>query len=95
MKKFVVLSLISFLILAFGATVYSQEKAPTLEFKASGFIDVITEYMVNVPNPGLATTAGGGTWATDVVFNPYRAGGPKNANTLHANTLRPISTIPA
>ena len=75
MKKFVVLSLISFLILAFGATVYGQEKAPVLEFKASGFIDVITEYMINVPNPGLATTAGGGTWATNSLFNPYRSGG--------------------
>ena len=73
MKKFVLLSLISFLILAFGATVYGQEKAPVLEFKASGFIDVITEYVENVPNPGLATTAGGGTWLTDVVFN---SGGP-------------------
>ena len=75
MKKFVVLSLISFLILAFGATVYGQEKAPVLEFKASGFIDVITEYVRNVPNPGLATTAGGGTWATNSLFNPYRSGG--------------------
>ena len=75
MKKFVVLSLISFLILAFGATVYGQEKAPVLEFKASGFIDVITEMVRNVPNPGLATTAGGGTWAVNSLFNPYRNGG--------------------
>ena len=52
MKKFVVLSLISFLILAFGATVYGQEKAPALEFKASGWMDVISEYRMNVPQPG-------------------------------------------
>jgi len=70
MKKFVVLSLISFLILAFGATVYGQEKAPALEFKASGFIDVITEYMVNVPQAGSGTSAGGGTSINDVVFSP-------------------------
>ena len=40
MKKFTVLTLIGLLILAFGVTAYSQEKAPVLEFKASGFIDV-------------------------------------------------------
>jgi hypothetical protein len=48
MKKFAVLSLISFLILAFGATVYGQEKAPALEFKASGFVDAITFWYQNV-----------------------------------------------
>lgn len=48
MKKLVVLSLIGLLILAFG-TVYAQEKKeePKLEFKASGFIDVQTEYFRN------------------------------------------------
>jgi hypothetical protein len=48
MKKFVVLSLMSFLILAFGATVYGQEKAPVLQFKASGFIDAQTITFRNV-----------------------------------------------
>jgi hypothetical protein len=75
MKKFMVLSLVGLLILAFGATGYAQqlweleggkprplptmqagnyaeavvgEKPPVLEFKASGFIDVISEYNKNV-----------------------------------------------
>jgi hypothetical protein len=52
MKKFTVLTLIGLLILAFGVTAYSQEKAPVLEFKASGFIDVITEYNRNVLQAG-------------------------------------------
>ena len=47
MKKFLVLSLISLLVLAFGMTAYGQEKAPVLEFKASGFIDMVTEYWKN------------------------------------------------
>ena len=70
MKKFVVLSLISFLVLAFGAVVYGQEKAPVLEFKASGFIDVISEYMMNVPQAGSATSAGGATGPVNTVFGP-------------------------
>ena len=68
MKKFVVLSLISFLILAFGATVYGQEKAPVLEFKASGWMDVVTEYSRNVIQPGAGTSATGGTSTNDVVY---------------------------
>jgi hypothetical protein len=47
MKKFVVLSFVSLLILAFGATVYGQEKGPVLEFKGSGFIDAQTFWMKN------------------------------------------------
>jgi len=41
MKKFVVLSLIALLVLAFGTTAFAQAKKeePKLEFKASGFID--------------------------------------------------------
>jgi hypothetical protein len=70
MKKFVVLSLISFLILAFGATVYGQEKAPVLEFKASGWMDVVTEYKMNVVQPGAATSANGGTSTNNVVYGP-------------------------
>ena len=45
MKKFVVLFLTGLLVMAFGAPVYAQ----TLEFKASGFIDVISNINVNVP----------------------------------------------
>jgi len=61
MKKFTVLTLIGLLILAFGVTAYSQEKAPVLEFKPSGFIDVISEYNRNVPQPGLAPYQNRGT----------------------------------
>src|SRR4030042_404000 len=68
MKKFVVLSLISFLILAFGATGYGQEKAPALEFKASGWMDVISEYRMNGPQPGGGTSAHGGTSTNNVVY---------------------------
>ena len=70
MKKFVVLSLMSFLILAFGATVYGQEKAPAIEFKASGWMDAIAEYKLNVPQPGAGTSASGGTSTNNVVYGP-------------------------
>ena len=73
MKKFVILSLIGLLIMAFGITAYAQEKAPVLEFKASGFLDVISEYIRNVPQPGAATSAAGGTSTNDVQFGPPAA----------------------
>jgi hypothetical protein len=62
MKKFTVLSLISILVLAFGATVYGQ--GPTLEFKASGWIDMINELKINVPE------AGSGDSANDQFYGP-------------------------
>jgi hypothetical protein len=64
MKKFIVISLVSILVLAFGGTVYAQEKAPVLEFKASGFLDVITEYNRNV------VQALPGSRLADVLFGP-------------------------
>ena len=67
MKKFTVLTLIGLLILAFGVTAYSQEKAPVLEFKASGFIDAISEYNRNVPQAALAGYSNGGT-SGDTLF---------------------------
>lgn len=70
MKKFVVLSLVGFFILAFGTAYAAEEKAPVLEFKASGFIDVIFEYNMNVPQPGAATSARGATSTNDVMFGP-------------------------
>jgi hypothetical protein len=70
MKKFVVLTSVAFLVLAFGATVYGQEQAPALQFKASGFLDVITEYNRNVVQPGAATSANGGTSTNNVVYGP-------------------------
>jgi hypothetical protein len=50
MKKFIVLLLAGLLISAFGTTVYAQ---PKLEFKASGFIDAVTNLYENV-TPGNA-----------------------------------------
>ena len=50
MKKFVALSFLSILLLAFASIVCGQEKAPTLEFKASGWMDVISIYSRNVTN---------------------------------------------
>jgi hypothetical protein len=76
MKKFAVLSLIGLLIVAFGITAYAQEKAPVLEFKASGFIDVISEYTMNVPQPGAgmsglyAVDASGSSSTNNVMFGP-------------------------
>ncbi len=69
MKKLVILSFIGLLIMAFGITAYAQAPAPVLEFKASGFIDVISELNMNVPNPGWGTGAGA-TSRNDVLFGP-------------------------
>jgi hypothetical protein len=46
MKKFIALSIMGLLILAFSATVYAQ---PKLEFKASGSINMETYWYQNVP----------------------------------------------
>jgi hypothetical protein len=76
MKKFVVLSLVGLLILAFGTTVFAQAKkeAPKLEFKASGWIDMSLEYKMNVPEGGSGDTS------NDTLYGPalaahYRPGG--------------------
>jgi hypothetical protein len=55
MKKFIALSILGLLILAFSATVYAQ---PKLEFKASGSINMETYWYQNVPrlNGGAAIT---------------------------------------
>jgi hypothetical protein len=73
MKKFVVLSFISLLILAFGSIVYGQEKAPVLEFKASGFVDAQSFWQKNATqaNPGAGIYQ---TWA-------YNVAAGKNAAT--------------
>ncbi|MEW6376647.1 MAG: hypothetical protein AB1502_12760 [Thermodesulfobacteriota bacterium] len=68
MKKFIVLSLVGLLILAFGTTVFAQKKeAPKLDFIASGFIDAQTEYFRG---------ATGGT------INPTTAGNDKERSYL-------------
>ncbi len=62
MKKFIVLSFVTLLMLAFGSIVYGQEKAPVLEFKASGFIDAQTLWWENVtggnPTAGIYDVVG-------------------------------------
>jgi hypothetical protein len=57
MKKFTVTLLFGLLILAFGATAYGQ---PKLDFRASGFIDVVTNWYTNVTpgNPGAGIFGG-------------------------------------
>ena len=72
MKKYVVLSLVALLVLALGTMAFAQAKKeePKLDFKASGFIDVITNYMVNVPQAGNATSAGGATGPVNNFFGP-------------------------
>ncbi|MBS3918208.1 MAG: hypothetical protein KG012_04915 [Deltaproteobacteria bacterium] len=49
MKKFLVLSLVALMVLAFGTMAFAQAKKeePKLEFKASGFIDMVTLYWRN------------------------------------------------
>lgn len=76
MRKFIVLSLVCLLILAFGLTAYGQEKAPVsekapvLEFKASGYLDVETWLYRNVPEVPFEST--GNVYATQA--NPAFAG---------------------
>jgi len=54
MKKFFILGLVG-LLLTFGTVVYAQEKAPKLDFKASGFIDMVTEWYRNATAATLST----------------------------------------
>src|SRR4030042_4021815 len=72
MRKLIVLSLVALLVLAFGSMAFGQDKKeePKLDFKASGFIDVISEYMMNVPQAGNSTSAGGGTGPGNTFFGP-------------------------
>jgi hypothetical protein len=57
MKKFVVSSLVALMILGLGTMAFAQAKqeAPKLDFKASGFIDVVTEYYRNATAASLST----------------------------------------
>jgi len=72
MRKLIVLSLVALLVLAFGTMAFAQAKKeePKLNFVASGFIDVISEYMMNVPQAGNSTSAGGGTGPGNTFFGP-------------------------
>lgn len=60
MKKFIVLSSVLLLILAFVVTVYGQDK---MDFRASGFIDAQTLYWKNV----------GGGFPAAQIYNSYQA----------------------
>jgi hypothetical protein len=75
MKKFGVLSFVVILILAFGATVYGQEKAPALEFKPFGFLDAQTLYYVNVTG-GNATAGIYSAWGLAAATSFDAAGNP-------------------
>jgi hypothetical protein len=97
MKKFIVLSLIGLSILAFGAIGYAQapvfpyflpdqistEKPPVLEFKASGFIDVISNYNKNV-NEAAPSAWTGSTplFGVSPQFSPQNARGNIAAGPL-------------
>lgn len=113
MKKFIVLSSVGLLILAFGAIGYAQqlwqleagkprpfpimqagsyseavvgEKPPTLEFKASGFIDIISDYNKNVNDAApSAWTAQSNLFGVSPQFQP-RNQTPSNVT---------ITTVPA
>ncbi|MDI6764739.1 MAG: hypothetical protein QME83_17175 [Thermodesulfobacteriota bacterium] len=60
MKKFIVLSVVALLVLAFGTMAFAQAKKepPKLDFKASGFIDIQSFWFRNIDSAG-ATSAGG------------------------------------
>jgi hypothetical protein len=50
--------------------------------------------MMNVPNPGLATTAGGGTWAGDTLYNPFRGfSTPTTGQTTPGHYMVPGGTL--
>jgi hypothetical protein len=56
MKKFSVLILVGLLVLAFGTTVFAQKKEePKLDFRASGFIAVVS--FLNENDPGINAAA--------------------------------------
>jgi hypothetical protein len=82
MKKFVLLSLVALLVLAFGTMAFAQAKKdePTMQFKASGWIDALFNSYVNV------TDGSGAAGIFDVVpptFKPALTGpngGDENAS---------------
>lgn len=71
MKKFVVLSFVALLVLAFGTMAFAQAKKeePKLDFRASGFIDVQSTWGQNITEGN----AGAGLYNT--VSSTYRPGG--------------------
>ena len=66
MKKFIVLSFVALLVLAFGTMAFAQAKKeePKLDFIASGFIDAQTEYYRSA-TPGGANPFPTATYAAD------------------------------
>lgn len=71
MKKIFVLSLIALLVLAFGTMAFAQAKKdePTMQFKASGFIDALFNSYVNV------TDGSGAAGIFNTVSTSYNAPG--------------------
>ena len=67
MKKFIVLILVGLLVLAFGTTVFAQKKEePKLDFRASGFINIISFLTENIPglNPAAKIYGAQGNYVT-------------------------------
>lgn len=71
MKKFIVLSFVALLVLAFGTMAFAQAKKeePKLDFRASGFIDVQSTWGQNITKGN----AGAGLYNT--VTTEFRPGG--------------------
>jgi hypothetical protein len=90
MKKFTVLCLSCFLILAFSAIGYGQEKAPALDFKASGIIYTFGVLNRNIPNgPGSwDSTYGKSNW----YGAPYVYGGDAFGNQAMDKTTSFLQT---
>jgi len=84
MKKFIVLILVGLLVLVFGTTVFAQTKEePKLDFRASGFINVISFWNENTPGinaaakifgaPAAYSTPDAGAWNRKVAYLDTRA----------------------
>ena len=71
MKKFIVLSFVALLVLAFGTMAFAQAKKeePKLDFRASGFIDVQSTWGRNI------TTGNAGAGLYNTVSSTYLPGG--------------------
>lgn len=81
MKKIVVLSLVALLVLAFGTMAFAQAKKdePTMQFKASGWIDALFNSYVNV------TDGNGAAGIFDVVPSTFKPAASPNAGDQNAS----------
>ena len=78
MKKFIVLSLVALLVLAFGTMAFAQAKKeePKLDFRASGFITTFSTWGQNIT----PTNAGAGMYGS--VGAAYQPGGAAYDDTV-------------